>query len=78
MAVLTGDFRLDLVALLVTVIVTIYLYFQWSYQYWKRKNIPYLEGFFPFGSIESPFKKTAPESLAEKYSIVKEKGLSER
>lgn len=35
----------------------IYIYFKWSFTYWKRKGVPYLEAKFPLGNIESPFRR---------------------
>lgn len=30
----------------------IYLYYQYSFLYWKRRGVPYIESSFPFGSAD--------------------------
>lgn len=59
------------VALLSTFLVSIWLYIQYSYNYWKRKGIPQLEPHFPFGH----FKKTMLQKslLAEELKEIYEK-----
>lgn len=62
---------LDFVALLSTFLVSIWLYIQYSYSYWKRRGIPYIEPSFPFGT----FKKTLLQRslLAEELKEMYEK-----
>lgn len=42
---------LEIIVILATLI---YVYFKWSFSYFKRKNVPYLEPEIPFGNIENP------------------------
>ncbi|KAJ8932740.1 hypothetical protein NQ314_014437 [Rhamnusium bicolor] len=50
MAFSTGSFLLDLFGIVTALIAVGFVYFKWSYQYWKRRNLPYLEPSIPFGS----------------------------
>lgn len=34
----------------------LYMYFKWSFQVWKRKNVPYFEPDFPNGNRQSLHK----------------------
>lgn len=76
MAIFTGDIMLDLLGLVVSLVVVVYAYFKWSFQYWKRKNIPYLEGSIPYGSVASPSKRLLAEEFDDFYNIGKSKGDS--
>lgn len=77
MAILTGDIKLDLIGLFVSLVVVLFAYFKWSFQYWKRRNIPYLPGTIPFGSIIPPYKKVLGHQFAEMYNDAKIKGISQ-
>ncbi|KAJ8913651.1 hypothetical protein NQ315_007368 [Exocentrus adspersus] len=79
MAILTGwtdSFLTDLTAVLATVTAIIYAYFKWTYQYWKRRGLPYFEPSIPFGNMPNPV--TSRISLAENvrrlYEHAKSKG----
>lgn len=39
------------VGFLVATLSIIYIYFKWSHQYWKRKNVPYFQPSIPLGNI---------------------------
>ncbi|KAF2902947.1 hypothetical protein ILUMI_03247 [Ignelater luminosus] len=60
----------------IALIVCMYVYYKWSFQYWKKKGIPYLEPRIPFGTMQNPFWKPKPfgEEHRKLYSIAKEKG----
>ena len=49
MPTLTGFIFFDLIFLLCTVFLAIYVYFINAYKYWKEKGVPYLEPKFPLG-----------------------------
>ncbi|KAF5285133.1 hypothetical protein FQA39_LY16822 [Lamprigera yunnana] len=40
----------DFFAILIAIAVGTYTYFKWSFTYWKRKGVPYLEPSIPFGN----------------------------
>jgi cytochrome P450 family 6 len=55
MGFLFESLLLDLVVLVACVLTVVYAYFKWSFTYWKKRNVPYIEPHFPFGN----FKETA-------------------
>lgn len=71
----TGVILLDLFGIFVAICVVIYAYFQWIYQHWKRRNIPYLEPKFPSGNKE-PLYKAIPlgEDIYNVVEKAKKKG----
>nr|XP_015839996.1 PREDICTED: cytochrome P450 CYP6BK4 isoform X1 [Tribolium castaneum] len=50
---LTGD----LLAVFLTLVLIIVTYCKWSYQYWERKHLPYLEPQIPFGNVGDSIKE---------------------
>jgi cytochrome P450 family 6 len=42
---------LDVGALTACVIAVIYVYFKWSFTYWKKRDVPYIAPSFPFGNF---------------------------
>lgn len=52
-------------SLLVTLLVTAYLYVKNAYSYWKRKGIPYKKPSFPFGNLGDSFLQR--KSLGETF-----------
>lgn len=40
--------------ILLNLAVIVYIYFKWSFGYFKRKNVPFIEPKIPFGNIENP------------------------
>ncbi|XP_031624986.1 probable cytochrome P450 6d5 [Contarinia nasturtii] len=61
-------------SLLVTFIVTSFLYVQSKYSYWKRKGVPYQTPIFPFGNLKNVFlqKEQFGEGLADIYKSTSE------
>lgn len=59
-----------LVSLLVTLLVTAYLYVKNTFSYWKRREIPYKEPSFPFGNLTDLFmgKKSIGEVIQDLYN----------
>lgn len=62
---------------LAVIIFIIYIYFKWSFQYWKRKGVPFLMPRIPFGNVENTFSgKRAPGVVAkDNYNELKRKGV---
>lgn len=70
MEIFTGFVLVDIFGIIVAILTVIYAYFQWIYQTWKRKNVPYLQPKFPFGNRKPIFKA---ESIGEDvFNIVKQ------
>ena len=77
MACLFGTLVLDVGFLAVCVLAGIYVYFKVSFNYWKKRNVPYAKPTFPFGnfgdmlflkaSIGHLFEKIYKELDGEKY-----------
>lgn len=44
-----------IISLIVTLVVTGYLYVKNAFSYWKRKGVPYIEPSFPFGNFKEIF-----------------------
>ncbi|CAH1382250.1 unnamed protein product, partial [Tenebrio molitor] len=47
----------DLIGVFVTLVVVLIGYYKWSFTYWKRKNLPYVEPSIPFGNLVNPLSK---------------------
>lgn len=43
----------DLIGIIVAVVTISFVYMQWIFRYWKRRNIPYFEPTIPAGNIPS-------------------------
>lgn len=56
MAELTGSLLAIALSILSAIFLGTYLYFLWSFQKWKRNNVPYFEPSFPNGN-RSPISK---------------------
>ncbi|XP_069672108.1 probable cytochrome P450 6a13 [Periplaneta americana] len=58
------------VCLAITIVfAAVYVYFKWSYTYWKKRNVPCLEPSFPFGHFFDTIllRRTLGEILREHY-----------
>ena len=51
MALLFETLALDVGFLAVCVLVAVYVYFKVSFDYWKKRNVPYAKPTFPFGNF---------------------------
>lgn len=60
-----------ILALISTLIVTAWLYVQHAFGYWRRKNVPYIEPKFPFGTFPNSFLQKL--SLADELKNIYEK-----
>lgn len=60
----------------IAAIIIIYTYFKWCFQYWERKNVPYLPPSIPFGNIDNPFWRKRTSGLISKdiYNKLKREG----
>jgi cytochrome P450 family 6 len=58
MGLLFESLLLNVGMLVACVLSVVYIYFKWSFTYWKRRNIPYVEPSFPFGNFGLTFLKT--------------------
>lgn len=57
-------------------IFSIYYYFKRTYDYWEKRNLPYLKPVMPFGNIWKVYKKTCSlgEAYSEAYFNIKNRG----
>lgn len=64
------------VSVIITILIGIVTYVKWVFNYWKRRQVPYIEPTFPFGNLENLF--TAKDYLGvrymEQYQEFKSKG----
>ncbi|CAH1104625.1 unnamed protein product [Psylliodes chrysocephalus] len=76
MAIITSNIIFDLVGLVIVVIFILILYFKRAFNYWKSKNVPYVEPIIPWGSLVPPHKRTEPigDEVARIYRDAKKKG----
>jgi cytochrome P450 family 6 len=51
MGFLSESLLLEVGTLLTCTLAVIYIYFKWSFTYWKKRNVPYIEPIFPFGNF---------------------------
>lgn len=58
-------------------IFSIYYYFKRTYDYWEKRNLPYLKPVLPFGNIWKVYKKTSSlgEAFSEAYFNFKIQGV---
>jgi cytochrome P450 family 6 len=66
----------DLIGISIAILAALVAYYKWTYQYWRRRNFPYLEPRIPFGNIISPFgqKESNGIDLKRQYDTMKSKG----
>jgi cytochrome P450 family 6 len=51
MGCLSDSLLLDLGIITALVLAVVYVYLKWSFTYWKKRNVPYIERTFPFGNF---------------------------
>ncbi|PNF30179.1 putative cytochrome P450 6a13 [Cryptotermes secundus] len=51
MGLLFESLLLDVGILVASVLSVVYAYFKWSFSYWKKRDVPYVEPSFPFGNF---------------------------
>jgi cytochrome P450 family 6 len=66
----------NFISLVVTVLVVTIAFWKWKYQYWKRRNVPYLEPRIPFGNLTDVIrgKKFIGITLKNIYEEMKRRG----
>ncbi|XP_063930041.1 probable cytochrome P450 6a17 [Zophobas morio] len=66
----------NIISIAVTLVSIIIVYYKWTYQYWKRRNLPYLEPSIPFGNSVNPLRRKEHSSIRLKrtYDYMKSKG----
>ncbi|KAJ8936054.1 hypothetical protein NQ318_004955 [Aromia moschata] len=76
MSISTGSCWVDLIGICTALVAVAYAYFKWSFGYWKRRNVPYLEPKIPFGNLGDHFNKKMSDSecFEKMYSEAKSKG----
>jgi len=60
MACLFGNLVLEVGVLAVCVLTAVYVYFKVSFNYWKKRNVPYVKPTFPFGNFGDKLLLRAP------------------
>ncbi|KAH0822299.1 hypothetical protein MTP99_012687 [Tenebrio molitor] len=77
MFLVSGSLTYDLVAVVVTALAGLVIYYKWSFTYWKRRGLEYLEPSIPFGNSAKLFtaKCNFAEQFAQFYNEFKRKGL---
>ena len=73
---ITSSITTDLIALFVTLAVLFISYWKWTYQYWQRRNVPYVQPQIPFGNLTNSIKGKEHTSVTLKkiYDEMKRKG----
>jgi cytochrome P450 family 6 len=51
MGFLSDSLLLEVGTLLTGILAVVYVYFKWSFTYWEKRNVPYIEPIFPFGNF---------------------------
>ena len=51
MGFLSDSLLLEVGTLLTSTVAVVYIYFKWSFTYWKKRNVPYIKPKFPFGNL---------------------------
>ena len=51
MVFLSDTLLLEVGTLLAFILAAVYIYFKWSFTYWKKRHVPYIEPIFPFGNF---------------------------
>ncbi|XP_018576652.1 cytochrome P450 6a2-like [Anoplophora glabripennis] len=76
MTTFTGNMLADALAVFTSLLLIIYTYFKWTYQYWARQNVPYLEPTIPFGNLSNPLniKESISDTIKSLYDRARAKG----
>ncbi|KAF5285130.1 hypothetical protein FQA39_LY16819 [Lamprigera yunnana] len=66
----------NVLAVIVTFLIGAYSYFKWTFHFWKRFNVPYVEPSIPFGTSENPFGRSEyiGYRIKKRYDEFKAKG----
>ncbi|KAJ8913632.1 hypothetical protein NQ315_007349 [Exocentrus adspersus] len=69
-----GSYMMDLLALVTTLLAATYVYIIWTFQYWKKRNVPYLDPVIPWGNFENPMSRSV--SLSEDIARICQKAIA--
>lgn len=69
-----GSILFNFLGVTTALLAIVIAYYKWSYQYWKKKNVPHFDPIIPFGNLSSPFKVPLGDAMADIYKKAKEKG----
>lgn len=71
-----AEILISLTIFALTSLITIVLYYKWSFTYWKRRNVPFIKPTIPFGSSENPFnrKQFIGQRIKKRYDEFKSLG----
>lgn len=77
MHIFTTNLLFDVVGFTIAVCVIIYTYFKWSFQYWERKGVPYIQPKIPFGNVDNILtrKRNFGTITKDLYDVFKAKGV---
>ncbi|XP_044731381.1 cytochrome P450 6k1-like [Chrysoperla carnea] len=75
MAIITSNWNTDLLTLLAVILTIIYFYFKSTFNYWKKRGVPYAEPNWIFGNFYDAitFKKNITSYFCEQYHKTDEK-----
>jgi cytochrome P450 family 6 len=67
---MSDSLLLEVGTLLTCTLAVVYIYFKWSFTYWKKRNVPYIEPIFPFGNLLNVIltRKSLAEMCADLYN----------
>jgi cytochrome P450 family 6 len=51
MGFLSDSLLLEVGMMLTCILAVVYIYFKWSFTYWKKRNVPYIKPIFPFVNL---------------------------
>lgn len=70
-------FTTTTIGYLIAVVVIICTYFKWSFQYWERKGVPFIQPTIPFGSNDNPFwrRRNLGTIIKDIYNELKTRGV---
>lgn len=68
---------INIAGFIIALVLIAYTYFKWSFQYWEKKGVPFLQPSFPLGNIENPLasKRCVGIVLKDMYEEFKQKGV---
>lgn len=70
------SFCINTIGFFIAFAIIIWTYFKWSFQYWERKDVPFLPPTIPFGNGDGPIwrKRNAGTITRDIYNGLKSKG----
>lgn len=76
MSIITSNIIYDLMGLVITALTLVILYYKRAFNYWKNRNVPYLEATIPWGTLAAPHRRIVSlgEEITNIYREAKIKG----